>query len=292
MRYEGAIFRPFSEANSYLLQCTIGCSHNGCSFCGMYKEKRFRIRDLDEIRADIRMAKEQYGDVEKVFLCDGDAIAIPTAELLEILGLLFAAFPSLRHVGTYVGPRSILAKGLDELEALRAAGLTKAYLGVETGDDRLLKVVNKGVSADEMLRAGQNIVRAGMNLSSMVLLGLAGKGPQSIVHARATAAITNAMQPRYLAAMTLTPVPGTALYRQLSTGAFELPDPFEILAEMRALIEDLTLDGLRFVGVHVSNYLPLNGTLPRDKQTMLAQIDGILEQHDPRLLRPEHLRGL
>ena len=188
MRYEGNIFRPFSEANSYLLQCTIGCSHNRCTFCGMYKDRKFRIRTLDEIKTDIWMAKEQYGDVEKVFLCDGDAIAIETGILLEILQELRDAFPSLRHVGSYVGPQSTLKKSVAELTALRVAGLKKAYLGVETGDDMLLKEIKKGVTADEMLRAGRNLVDAGMNLSSMVLLGLTGRDRlRSHEHAIATA---------------------------------------------------------------------------------------------------------
>jgi len=292
MRYEGAIFRPFSEADSYLLQCTIGCSHNRCTFCGMYKDKRYRIRPLDDILTDIRMAKEQYGDVEKVFLCDGDAIAIPTEQLLRILEALFAAFPSLRHVGTYVGPVSVLAKSPAELSTLRQAGLAKAYLGVETGDERLLQEVSKGVSAAEMLEAGTRLVEAGMNLSSMVLLGLAGKGPRSLEHARATAEITNAMRPRYLAALTVTPVPGTVLYSQVEKGAFELPDAFETLAEMRELIAGITIDGLKFVGVHASNYLPLNGTLQKDRAAMLSRIDTVLETRDHNLLRPEHMRGL
>jgi len=292
MRYEGAIFRPFSEANSYLLQCTIGCSHNRCTFCGMYKDKRYRVRPLDDILTDIRMAKEHYGDVEKVFLCDGDAIAIPTEQLLKILEALFAAFPTLRHVGTYVGPASVLAKSLDELVTLRRAGLAKAYLGVETGDDKLLSEVRKGVSAAEMLEAGTRLVEAGMNLSSMVLLGLAGRGPRSLEHARATAEITNAMRPRYLAALTVTPVPGTVLYSQVEKGAFELPDAFETLAEMRELIAGITLDNLKFVGVHASNYLPLNGTLPVDRDSMLSRIDTVLQTRDHNLLRPEHTRGL
>lgn len=292
MRYEGAIFRPFSEADSYLLQCTIGCSHNRCTFCGMYKDKRYRIRPLDDILTDIRMAKEQYGDVEKVFLCDGDAIAIPTEQLLRILEALFAAFPSLRHVGTYVGPVSVLAKSPAELSTLRQAGLAKAYLGVETGDERLLQEVSKGVSAAEMLEAGTRLVEAGMNLSSMVLLGLAGKGPRSLEHARATAEITNAMRPRYLAALTVTPVPGTVLYSQVEKGAFELPDAFETLAEMRELIAGITIDGLKFVGVHASNYLPLNGTLQKDRAAMLSRIDTVIQTRDHNLLRPEHTRGL
>jgi len=292
MRYEGAIFRPFSEADSYLLQCTIGCSHNRCTFCGMYKDKRYRERPLDDILTDIRMAKAQYGDVEKVFLCDGDAIAMPTPQLLRILEALFAAFPSLRHVGSYVGPVSVLTKSPAELSELRQAGLAKAYLGVETGDDRRLREVRKGVSAAEMLQAGTRLVEAGMNLSSMVLLGLAGKGPRSLEHARATAEITNAMRPRYLAALTVTPVPGTVLYSQVERGSFELPDAFETLAEMRELIAGITIDGLKFVGVHASNYLPLNGTLQKDRAAMLSRIDTVLETRDHNLLRQEHMRGL
>ncbi len=234
MRYEGNIFRPFSEANSYLLQCTVGCSHNQCTFCGMYKDKHYRIRTLEEIKDDIALAKTHYGDCEKVFLCDGDAIAIDTEMLLEILRMLRETFPLLRHVGSYVGPQSTLAKSLDELKALRAAGLGKAYIGVETGDDELLRKVKKGVGYEEMLRAGQNLVEAGINLSVMVLLGIAGKGAASRRHALATANICNEMQPQYLAALTYTPVPGTVLHRQVQSGDFELLDPFETLEEMKS----------------------------------------------------------
>ncbi len=292
MRYEGNIFRPFSEANSYLLQCTIGCSHNACTFCGMYKDKKYRVRDLDEIREDIREAKKYYGDVDKVFLCDGDAVAIETGILLEILAELRRAFPALRHVGTYVGPESTLAKDISELRALRAAGLKKVYLGVETGDDRLLKEVCKGVTAAGMLEAGRRLIDAGMNLSSMILLGLAGRGARSREHALATAAITNEMKPHYLAALTITPVPGTVLFHKLQSGEFELPDPFETLEEMKILFENLTLDGMKFVGIHASNYLPVNGTLQKDRDTMLATINNVLQSRDESLLRSEQMRGL
>jgi radical SAM superfamily enzyme YgiQ (UPF0313 family) len=293
MRYEGTIYRPFSEANSYLLQCTIGCSHNRCTFCGMYKDRAFRIRTIEEIKADIRMAREQYGDVEKVFLCDGDAIAIETDILLEILQELRAAFPSLRHVGSYVGPQSTLKKSMTELTALRDAGLKKAYLGVETGDDMLLKEIKKGVTAKEMLRAGKNLVDAGMNLSSMVLLGLAGRdGRRSHDHAIATARITNEMRPHYLAALTVTPVPHTTLFKQVQKGKFEIMDAFETLEEMKVLFENLTIDNLKFVGIHASNYLPINGTLQRDKSQMLAAIHSVLEGRDRSKLREEQMRGL
>ncbi len=292
MRYEGNIFRPFSEANSYLLQCTVGCSHNKCTFCAMYKDKKYRVRGLDEIKEDIRMAADAYENIEKVFLCDGDAIEIETDILLSILDELKKTFPSLRHVGTYVGPASTLRKSMDELKSLREAGLTKAYLGVETGDERLLKEVNKGVTYDEMLRAGKNLVAAGINLSSMILLGLAGRGPRSREHALATAKITNEMAPQYLAALTVTPVSGTVLYSKMQRGEFQLLDPFETLEEMKLLFENLTVDNMKFVGIHASNYLPINGTLQKDKERMLETINSVLASRDRSAMRPDSVRGL
>lgn len=292
MRYEGQIFRPFSEANSYLLQCTIGCSHNRCTFCAMYKDKKYRVRSMEEIKTDIQMARQHYGDVEKVFLCDGDAIAIDTEMLLEILAELYRSFPSLRHVGTYVGPDSTLKKSLSELSALRAAGLTKAYLGVETGDEELLKEIKKGVTYDEMLQAGRNLINCGINLSTMVLLGLAGQGPRSHEHALATARITNEMKPAYLAALTVTPVPGTPLFRQVQEGKFQVLDAFETLEEMKIIFENISIDNLKFVGSHASNYLPIQGTLQKDKAAMVKMVDKVLESRDTRYLRNEKMRGL
>jgi len=258
----------------------------------MYKDKKYRIRSLEEIKTDIAMAKNYYNDLEKVFLCDGDAIAIETDILLEILNELYRTFPSLRHVGSYVGPRSTLNKSMSELTALRAAGLTKAYLGVETGDDRLLKEVKKGVSYEEMLQAGQNLVNAGINLSSMVLLGLAGPGERSREHALATAKITNEMKPQYLAALTVTPVPNTVLHRKVLTGEFKILDAFETLEEMKWMFENITIDGLKFVGSHASNYLPISGTLQKDRQKMLDMVNKVLESQDNRYLRSENMRGL
>jgi len=292
MRYTGNIFRPFSEANSYLLQCTIGCSHNQCTFCGMYKDQPFRIRPLEELKKDIQMAKEHYGDLEKVFLCDGDAIVISTEILLELLHELYQTFPSLRHVGVYVGPTSTLKKSLSELSALRAAGLTKAYLGVETGDDDILTSVKKGVDANQMRDAGLHLIQSGINLSAMVLLGIAGPGPASKKHALATANICNEMKPHYLAALTVTPVPGTVLYHQLQKGEFQLLDPLETLQEMKWIFENITIDPLKFVGTHASNYLPIKGTLQKDKQQMIEMIDDILSNETRSALKPEHMRGL
>jgi len=181
---------------------------------------------------------------------------------------------------------------MKELKELRAAGLTKAYIGVETGDDELLKKVKKGVGYDQMLEAGRNLVAADINLSAMVLLGLAGKGEASRRHALATAKICNEMKPQYLAALTVTPVPGTVLYRQVQQGKFELLDPFETLEEMKQIFENITADNMKFVGTHASNYLPITGTLQKDKQKMIAAVDTVLKSRDESLIRPDHMRGL
>jgi len=258
----------------------------------MYKDKRYRVRPLQEIKEDIQTARKYYGNVEKVFLCDGDAIAIDTEILLEILDCLKQSFPALRHVGCYVGPNSTLAKSPSELAALRAAGLKKAYLGVETGDDQLLREVKKGVGAEEMLEAGRRLIQAGWNLSAMVLLGLAGKGPRSHEHALATGKMINEMQPHYLAALTVTPVPGTVLYRQVQRGEFSVLDPFETLEEMKTMLEAISADSIKFVGAHASNYLPISGTLQKDKKDMLQIIEHVLTNRDTRYLRSENMRGL
>jgi radical SAM superfamily enzyme YgiQ (UPF0313 family) len=258
----------------------------------MYKDKKYRERQISEIMEDIKMAKDHYGDLEKVFLCDGDAIALETDMLLTILKKLYQTFPSLRHVGSYVGPQSTLSKSMEELRELRATGLTKAYIGVETGDDELLKKVKKGVGYSQMLEAGRNLVAANINLSAMVLLGLAGKGEASRRHALATAKICNEIKPQYLAALTVTPVPETILYKQVQTGDFELLDPFETLEEMKQIFENITADNMKFVGTHASNYLPVTGTLQKDKQKMIAAVDAVLKSRDERLIRPDHMRGL
>jgi radical SAM superfamily enzyme YgiQ (UPF0313 family) len=258
----------------------------------MYKDKKYRVRTPVEIKEDIRMAKKYYGDVEKVFLCDGDAIAIETDSLLDIIKTLYGTFPSLRHVSSYVGPQSTLSKSMAELKTLRAAGFTKAYLGVETGDDDLLRQVKKGVGYGDMLQAGRNLIEADINLSAMVLIGLAGKGEASRRHAELTAKICNEIEPQYLAALTLTPVPGTVLHRQVEAGDFELPDPFETLEEMKHLFEHITIDNLKFVGTHVSNYLPITGTLQKDKQKMIAMVDHVLRSRDKGMIRRDLTHGL
>ncbi len=292
MRYEGNIFRPPSEARSYILQCTVGCSHNRCTFCSMYKDKKYRVRELTEIMADIRMAKLYYHDVEKVFLADGDALAMETSDLLQILAALYESFPSLKHVGIYASPDSILNKTVQELSEMKKHGLTIAYLGVETGDEDLLKDIRKGVTYEEMVAAGKRVREAGILLSVTILLGLAGRTPKAVEHALNTARICNEINPDYIAALTLMLTPKTELYRRMQKGEFELPGPFEILEELRIIIEHLDVRDSEFRSNHASNYLPIKGRLPEDKKQILALIDQIIKRNDRNYLRPDYMRGL
>lgn len=277
MRYEGDIYRPPGEWRSYLLQCTVGCSHNACTFCGMYKNKKYHVRPLSDILEDIDMAKAAYGDLTRVFLCDGDAIAMDTGDLLTILRKLRDSFPSLQRVTTYAGPRSTLKKSPEDLKTLCDAGLTRAYLGVETGWDELLKKVGKGVSAQEMLEAGLRLKGAGMELWDIILLGLAGPGEPSRIHIDETVKMVNAMQPRHLSAMTYMPVPGTKMYDDVVAGRFTCLTAEEALGETRRLIAGLTVDPLHITANHPSNYLPLKGSLPEDREKLLRMLDEAMD---------------
>ena len=279
MRYDSdLLYRPPGEWRSYLLQCTIGCSHNKCTFCAMYKEKKFRVRPVEEILEDIDMARSYYGpNVERVFLMDGDAIVMRTEQLLQILEKLYAAFPKLQKVTTYAGPRSTLSKTPEELRALREAGLTRAYLGVESGSDAVLQAIQKGCTAAEMLQAGQNLVAAGIDLWAIVILGLTGQGGDWEEHVLSTAGIINKMKPRHLSAMTFAPAKGTPLGEDVLAGRFKVCTPDQILEECHLLLEHLDVDPLHFTSNHASNYLPLKGGLPEDREKFLSLIDQALE---------------
>ena len=294
MRYEGDIFRPPGEWKSYLLQCTIGCSNNTCTFCSMYKDKRYRVRPLEEVLEDIAMAEQTYyKNTETVFLCDGDAIILPSEYLFTVLKALYRAFPRLRRVTTYAGPLSTLRKTPEELRAIREAGLQRCYLGVETGDGELLKHVHKGVDAEGMLEAGQRLVAAGFDLWDIVIVGLEGAGEEAILrNAAMTADIVNKMRPKHLSAMTLMAIEGTPLYREVQEGKLVLQNPFESLFEVRELIRGITIDDLHFTSNHASNWLPIKGTLRQDSAKFMAQIDDILATEDRSRIRKEIWRGL
>ncbi len=288
MRYEGNIFRPPGEWKSYLLQCTIGCSYNKCTFCGMYKDKSFRVRPLKDILEDIDMAKAYYGDIKRVFLCDGDAIIMRQDELLAILEKLYQSFPSLEKVTTYAGPKSTMTKTPEQLRELRRAGLIRTYLGVESGSDEVLKATNKGVNAQEMLEAGLRLTEAGFDLWDIILIGLAGPGEASTRHAIQTAELINKMKPRHLSAMTYMVADGTPMAEDVDAGRFQVLSPDETLREIRTLIEHLETGPLHFTSNHASNYLPLKGTLPDDKEHLLSLIDAALGGE----INLRHRRGL
>ncbi len=291
MRYEGKIYRPPGEWRSYLLQCTVGCSHNKCTFCGMYKEKKFHIRPMKEIMEDIAMAREYYGpNVDKVFLCDGDAIVMRQEQLLKILEALYAAFPHLRQVTVYAGTRSTMTKSQEQLIELRKAGLTRAYLGVESGWDELLVKVNKGVPPEKMLQAAALLKGAGIDLWVTVILGLGGPGEGSKKHVEETIKLLNKMQANHVSCLSYMPEPNSPMYKDVQEGRFQLISARESLEETRALVAGLNYGPFHFTSNHASNYLPLKGTLPDEREKFLNMIDSALGGKSR--IRSEHSRAL
>lgn len=289
IEYDMPVYRPPGEWKSFIVQATIGCSHNGCTFCGMYKGKKFRVRELDDILFDIRETAAFFNHYEKVFICDGDAIAMDTEDLVTILEEIKKDFPKCRLISTYAGPRSTLKKTPEELKLLREAGLGRAYLGIETGMESLLASTNKGVTRAEMLEAGTRLREAGIDLWGIVLIGLGGK-PLSMENARETAKIVNEMRPQHLSAMNYTPVEGTKLGNQALRGEFQVLSAEESLLETAELISHLNVSGMHFTSDHASNYLPLKGTLNEDREKLLGLIGGAVSGTVQ--IRSERNRGL
>jgi len=289
MRYVGNIFRPPSEADSLLLQATIGCSHNRCTFCAMYRDKQFRVRRLEDVLEDIVAAREYYGpEVRRVFLCDGNALILPTPHLLRILTTLEKAFPDLQRVGVYANARDLLSKPVEELRALAGHKLSIFYLGLESGSDEILRQIDKGATADEMVAGVKHGMSAGLKSSVIFLLGLGGRKLWQ-ENAVESARVVSQMNPNYLSALTVTVVPGTPLARQQRTGEFELPEPAEFAAELRLFLEHVDVKATVFRSNHASNYVPLAGRLPRDKERLVAELTEAIKHHR---FKPEYLRGL
>ncbi len=280
MRYEGSVYRPPGEWKSYILQCTVGCSYNLCTFCEAYKTKLYHIKPLDYVLDDIAMARVRYPETETVFIADGDAIALPMDYMLTVLRELKAAFPRLRRVTCYAGPISTMQKSADELHQLHRAGLGRVYLGVETGDSELLAKVKKGVNAEQMLEAGLALKNAGFDLWVTVIAGLEGSGDGYIRNATLTAELLNAMAPQHISVMTYMATMGTEMFEDVMAGRFKMQSPREALLETRLLIEKLDLPGAHFTANHMSNYRPIKGTLGVDTSLFLAQIDEMLAQAD------------
>ena len=289
MDYVGRIIRPPGEAGSILLQVTQGCSHNRCAFCGAYKDKPFALKPDSRILADIQAAALLYPDERRLFLCDGDVLALPMHRLSRLLDDIRRVLPRVARVTSYASARNLRSKSVDDLAALKERGLSTLYLGLESGDPATLAAVRKGSTVDEMVRAAEKIRAAGLKLNVTVLLGLAGR-ERSLTHARATGEVLTAMQPHQAAALTLMLIPGTPLDLEAQAGRFVLPDARGMLLELRTLLEQTHLDSGLFMADHASNYLPLKGRLPKDKPRLLAELDRAL--HGKTALTPESCRRL
>jgi radical SAM superfamily enzyme YgiQ (UPF0313 family) len=289
MHYEGNIIRPPSEAHSILLQVTVGCSRNKCTFCGTYQGERFRIKPDAIIMQDIAFAAQHCRRQRRVFLCDGDALIIPHRRLLGILTAIEEHLPWVTRVGLYANAKGLDMKRPEELEELHAHGLGIAYMGLETGDDVTLKAINKGASAESMIAMGQKAKRAGIKLSVTVLLGIAGP-ERSQIHARETGRVLSAIDPDYVGALSLMLIPGTPLYADHQAGKFTLIKPREMLAELRTMFAHTHLSRGLFHANHASNYLPIRARLPRDREKILSLIDQALAGDVA--LKPEYLRAL
>lgn len=289
MHYEGNVIRPPSEADSIILQATVGCSHNGCTFCGAYRDKRYRVKDAETIDKDIRFAARYCTRQRTLFLADGNALAIPQTELTGLLQKIRNRLPFVRRVSLYANANDILQRPVRELSELKELGLGRIYMGLESGHDQTLKAIAKGSDSEGMIAAGRKVRAAGIFLSVTVLLGIGGV-LNSLPHAAATAEALNAMQPSQVAVLTLMILENTPLARQLATGTFHFPDRHGLFVELRVLLENLELQRSQFQANHSSNYFSLNGRLPRDKAKFLSLVNDALS--GKLYLKPEHQRAL
>lgn len=287
----GRIYRPPSEARSFLLQVTVGCSHNRCAYCDMYRDKQFRPKPWATIEADIDEAARMGPRFRRVFLCDGDALILPTRKLLPILEAIATKLPWVERVGVYGDTRSAGRKSVEELESLRRAGLGIVYHGMESGDDETLRRIDKGGTAAECITTADKLRQAGIVHSVMVLLGVGGR-ERSREHAEATAAVLSRMDPPFVGTLTTTVVPGTPLAEAEARGEYVLPEKFGLLQELREIVAGSSFSACRFSANHASNYLPITANLPEHKAELVALLDRVLEAKDERLLKPEGLRGL
>lgn len=292
IRYEPPLYRPPSEAHSLILQATIGCTHNRCAFCVAYQGKRFRVRPEAELLAEIDWVGEEEADTRRVFLADGDAMALSSRRMVRILARLHARLPRLERVTAYASPGNLLGRPVEELRAVREAGLTMLYVGLESGDDEVLRRVDKGATCEQVVAACERAHAAGFDLSVTVVLGLAGPGG-SERHAERTGRALDRIQPRFAAALTLMLAPRTPSFEEAyDDPEWRLLSPAEALRECRTLLEHVEADGITFRSNHASNYLALKGELQRDRPRLLALIDEVLEDPGSPLLRPELARGL
>ncbi|HEY5460114.1 MAG TPA: radical SAM protein [Deferrimonas sp.] len=293
MEYDFPLFRPPSEARSLIFQVTLGCSWNRCRFCTSYRTKEFLVRPFEEVERDVVEMSGCYPDAMKIFLADGDPMAAPTDYLLKVLDLINRRFPSLERISMYAGPTNLMTKTPEELRMFKERKLDLLYLGIETGNDELLKRVRKGATAEQIVEGSRKALQAGLRMSAFIILGLGGVDG-SHEHAKDSAHVVNGIGPQFLATLTLMVGPDARAYEEkVMGGGFKLIDRKQSLQELRWFVEDLELASCKFGTEHASNYLPITGmTLPGDKDEILRLIDKALMDSSPGMLRPEWMRGL
>ncbi len=293
MEYDMPLFRPPSEAGSLIFQVTLGCSWNKCLFCDMYKTKKFQVRPFGELERDVVEMSRQYPGTKKIFLADGDALAAPVDHILKALELINRRFPDLQRISTYASPRNLKSLTLDELKMFRERKLDILYMGIETGNEELLRKIRKGATGKQMIEGSKKAIEAGLRMSTFIILGLGGM-EGSYAHAKDSAHVVNGIDPQFLAALTLMLCQDEKEYEEkVMGGGFKLIDMKQSLQELRWFVEDLELTSCKFGTEHASNYLSISKTtLPEDKEQVLRLIDRALKDSSSGLLRPEWSRGL
>lgn len=289
--YHEPVFRPPSEAYSLILQVTLGCSRNRCTFCEMYSTKKFSVRPPKDVEADIDKAAQLYPETEKIFLADGDALVLSNKKLLPIVNQLYKKFPNLKRVTSYALPKNLLVKSVEELKELREAGLTMIYYGIESGDPLILKKVDKGATPEDMIVGIKKAHDAGLIVSTTNLLGLGGK-KYSEQHAKNTASLLSKTKPKYISFLTVMFPLGEKRFRDAFGADYEPLNQKEILEELEMVVSNLDVTDSEFRSNHASNYLPLKGHLPENKNELLKWIRHAIKNPDSGLLRPEFMRGL
>ncbi len=291
MDYVGHVIRPPSEAYSMLIQVTVGCSHNQCTFCGAYKGEKFRVKDMKTIKQDIDEASG-YGAFDKAFLADGDVLILPTETILEIISYIKKKSPSVKRIGVYGNAKAIIKKTPEELRELRSAGLGIIYQGIESGNKEVLRHIKKGAFPHRMIETAHKVMKADIKLSQTVLLGLGGV-EMSKEHSVDTGKLLGEMSPDYAGALTVMLLPNTQLWQEAQNGKFVLPDKFGLLEELYNMIYNMNVSRpCYFASNHASNYLPIRATLPKERDAVLGMLQKVIKNRDEAILKPEHMRAL
>ncbi len=292
MNYVGNVIRPPSEAYSLILQVTVGCSHNMCTFCGAYKNVKFHIKDKAVIDRDIEEASSRGMKWEKVFIADGDALILPTSQLLDIIGRLRKKNSSIERIGVYGNTKAIIKKTPAELKELKEAGLGIVYQGVESGSEIVLRKIRKGALPDRIEESAKKVMEAGILLSQTYLLGIGGV-ELSHDHAEASGKLISRISPDYASALTVMILPNTKLHGDIISGEFRLPDKIALVEELKIMIENINTDkNIFFTSNHASNYVPIRANFPADKKNVLKLLNDIVSKRNESILKPEYMRGL